>query len=691
MKKILLLLVIFTALVTNAQTIIFPDPAFKAKLLMLGTAIGFNNQFITLDANSDGEIQVSEAVLAKYLRVNGGNISSLEGIQNFSAMQELQCDSNVLTSLNLDGMVNLTSVRCESNQLTTLSLNGLINLLAIDCSDNSLTQLDLTGLDSLGFLNCDSNQLTSLDFSANPAFEELSCSFNNLQFINLKNGVISTNVDMNWGQNPNLAFICADEDEIIYAQLIVESSGMQPVSINNYCSFTPGGDYNTITGTVRNDSNNNGCDIGDTHFPRYVRLDINDGTNQGATFIETNGSYSFHTGVGNYTITPNLEYPNYFNYSPSPGVANFPALDNSVQQLDFCITPNGTHPDLEVVLSGRLPKPGFTTFYQLVYRNNGNTGISGSVNLNFDGTRMNLTVSDPAVDAQTSNTLTWNFSNLYPFETRSIIFFLNVNGPTATPPVNAGDAFTLTASSAIIAGEETPANNIFTLNQIAANSYDPNIKTCLEGETIAPSHIGNFLHYNIDFENIGDEAAQNIVVKDTIDITKFDINTLRVIQASHNVRAKISGNVVEFIFENINLPSAISNPIGGHGNVLFKIKTLPTLQVGDMVTNTANIYFDYNHPIETNEARTTFATLKRQEFITDNSVVIFPNPARQFVSVSAKNNIKSVAIFDIQGRILQTIIADKNAISIDISDKSQGIYFLKVTTTDGIKVEKIIK
>ncbi len=135
------------------------------------------------------------------------------------------------------------------------------------------------------------------------------------------------------------------------------------------------------------------------------------------------------------------------------------------------------------------------------------------------------------------------------------------------------------------------------------NSYDPNDKICLEGEIEAPSKIGEYLHYIINFENVGSADAVNIVVKDVIDVTKFDEKTLQILDSSHPVRAKINSNIAEFIFEGINLQH------GGHGNILLKIKTRDNLVVGDVVTNKADIFFDYNLPITTNLASTTFQAL----------------------------------------------------------------------------------
>jgi uncharacterized repeat protein (TIGR01451 family) len=64
------------------------------------------------------------------------------------------------------------------------------------------------------------------------------------------------------------------------------------------------------------------------------------------------------------------------------------------------------------------------------------------------------------------------------------------------------------------------------LNQTVVGSFDPNDKTCLEGEIVSPELIGKNVHYLIRFENTGTANAENIVVTDYIDTTVFDINTL---------------------------------------------------------------------------------------------------------------------------------------------------------------------
>jgi hypothetical protein len=212
----------------------------------------------------------------------------------------------------------------------------------------------------------------------------------------------------------------------------------------------------------------------------------------------------------------------------------------------------------------------------------------------------------------------------------------------------------------------------------------------LEGNTILPEKIGDYLHYLIRFQNSGTAPAENIVVKDIIDDTKFDVASLQLTASSHPQVTRITGNKVEFIFENINLPAEQDNEPASHGFIAFKIKTKNTLVLGNTVSNTANIYFDYNFPITTNTTSTTVTALNTNEF-ENTSVAISPNPTKNYVSISSKDVITSIQLFDVQGRLIETQLKDNETVTFDLSDKNSGIYFLKVSTENGVKVEKVIK
>lgn len=666
-------------------------------------------QHVTCDGNQLTQLNVSNLTNLMYLGCAFNQLTQLD-VSNLTALQSLNCSSNTITSLNLANNNNLVYLNCSINQLTALNVSNLLGLRTLICGNNFIPNLDFSMLTQLGELFVDSTGRTSLDVSNQPLIYNLFCGNNPIPVVDVSNltlldtfdfgGTALTQVFMKNGRAenvnafncPNLQLVCADEDQLPYILSVIVPAGASSAVVTSYCSFVPGGDFNTISGHSRFDLANDGCDASDV-ASNNVKIKVVNGATNETSMVNTSAEYAFFTGSGNFTLTPQLENPSYFNVNPATSNLNFPALDNSTQSQDFCITANGIHPDLEIVLMPiGAARPGFDANYRLIYKNKGNQILSGTVNLVFDDSRTDFISAVPAVASQNPNTLLWNYVNLQPFESRAIYFTLNVNSPLEIPSVNSGDILDFTASINFAQGDDTPEDNISVLHQAAINSMDPNVKTCLEGDSVGPEHIGKFLHYSIEFENLGNAEATNVVVKDIIDTTKFDISTLQVLYASDDVRTTIKGNIVEFAFRNINLsPAAGDPPVGGHGTILFKIKTLSSLTIDDDVSNEASIFFDYNAPIITNMARTNFALLAANGFKNDSSIVVYPNPASDLIRIDCSSILKSVELYDIQGRILEKMLVHTKTAQLDISDKANGIYFVKIATQNGEQIEKIIK
>lgn len=650
----------------------FTDPIFKAKLLSATNqnyvARNLYGSYFKIDANNDKEIQLSEAFNVYSLTLNESNISSLLGIEYFVNLGVLDCYINKIKLLNVSNLSKLTSIQCQINGLTSLNISGLTKIQRLICSTNSLTSLDLSNLTELTHLDCSANQLSSLM---------------------IKNGIDEDR--LYFTQNPNLKYICADESQIPAIQSQLLSANIKDCNVNSYCTFKPGGKFYAIKGNNRLDLDNNGCDNGDIKF-QNMKVNIANEVITNSSASDENGDYNYYVKSGSYNVTPILENPAYFKVYPTTTKVTFPTESSPFTQ-DFCITANGVHPDLEVVLLPLEPaRPGFNAVYKIVYKNKGNTIQSGSVSLNFEDAVLDFVIAKPTPVTHSFNNLSWNFVNLLPFETREIKFTLNVNSPIEKPALNIGDILKFKTTIAGAVTDETPIDNIFAFNQTVVGSFDPNDKTCLEGSVITPSLIGEYVHYMIRFENTGTYAAQNIVVKDMIDLSKFDISTLITTSSSHSFETKITeGNKVEFIFENINLPFDDAN---NDGYVAFKIKTKPTLVVGDTFTNEANIYFDYNFPILTNKATSTFqTTLGTQDFEFLNYFTVFPNPANEVLNITNAKNIEvqSIAVYDVLGQLVIAIPNAKSVSIIDVSNLRTGNYFIKIKSDKGNSSTKFIK
>jgi uncharacterized repeat protein (TIGR01451 family) len=737
MKQTYLFCLLFLSLFSSAQIINIPDANFKAKLLAASPsntiAKDLSDNYFKIDTNNDGEIQITEATQVKSLYITYSNILSLVGISNFTNLQQLNCSNNQLTSLDVSACINLASIYCNFNQLNSINITNCINLSFLnciqnqltslnassctglnylECGGNDLTSLNVSGLSALTLLSCGSNLLTSLDVSTCTALQILRCEYNQLTSIDVSTCGSVYSLDCEYNQPltiiyiknntpfnaftgssfefnncPNLQYICADDNKIQMIQQKVTNYGYTNCNVNSYCNFTPGGNFFYIQGQQKFDNENDGCDTNDYLIPNF-KYTIANWTSPGTIISNNTGSYSILVPAGAHTITPVLENPSYFIISPANVVVSFPTQASPFTQ-NFCVTPNGIKHDVEVsILPINPARPGFDAKYKIIYKNKGNQVENGSINLQFNDAILDVVSTNPAFTTQTLNNLSFNYSNLNPFETREINVILNVNSPMETPAVNGGDILNYTVTNIITNTDEMLSDNTFALNQTVVNSYDPNDKTCLQGNYVGPDKIGQYVHYMIRFENTGTFPAENIVVKDMIDTAKFNVSSLVPLHASHDYVTKITGNKVEFIFENINLPFDDAN---NDGYIAFKIKTLPSLVVGNTFSNSANIYFDYNFPIVTNTATTTIAALSNPSFEFANYFSLYPNPTTNELNINLKSaiEINSIQIYNTIGQLVT--VQTGNALKVDVSNLKTGNYFIKINTKEGFSTSQFIK
>ncbi|MEP7163493.1 MAG: T9SS type A sorting domain-containing protein [Ferruginibacter sp.] len=484
MKRILPILFVLIGISTSAQIVNIPDPVFKYTLVHYSDL--FNH---TIDTNNDGEIQYSEAAAFSswgggyYLYIQGKNISDLTGIKAFSALHSLFCNDNNLTALDVSGMhldnlfcqnnaltsLDITGcgdylrgLYCENNDLSSLDLSGQNSLLELLTANNNLSSLSLNGAPMLGSLDCNHNHLTSLDISQT-SIKSLTCADNQLTSLTLKNSYLftfhdgTTSTQFNCTGNPGLQYICADAGEAFFLLEYCIQNGMPLMQIDTTCSFSTSSGYSTINGQARVDLDNNGCSSLDPAKP-FMQLKLINDNDSNQTLIkktDSSGAYTFYTYAGNYSVVPNLPNP---YYMISPDTLHVTATTGTIQHFDFCIAPNGIHNDLDIIINYVVAFVDGTCHAKITYKNKGTETMSGNVQFIFDDNKVDFLSSLPPINNQSNGLVTWNFSNLQPFETRDI----DVSLYLLPPPVNnISDTLTFTANINTVASDETPSDNTF--------------------------------------------------------------------------------------------------------------------------------------------------------------------------------------------------------------------------------------
>lgn len=210
MKKIYLLAVLLLFSQAFAQTLNFTDANFKAVLLAADVsnniAQNAQDQNFKIDANSDGEIQQSEAALVKKLKLlsNGSPemsaIVELQGIQNFTSLDSLKIRYlPAIQTVNVNGMANLKSVWITGcSQLSNTNFQGCTGLLKIDITSNqALTALSFQNLSLLSEVIVTQNNLQTLSLTGCTALTTLEAAYNHLSTLDLSNMTNLQTVSLN--------------------------------------------------------------------------------------------------------------------------------------------------------------------------------------------------------------------------------------------------------------------------------------------------------------------------------------------------------------------------------------------------------------------------------------------------------------------------------------------------------------
>lgn len=308
---------------TNLKTFIIENQ--NIPVINIPGPIGL--EVLSSNSNHTTTLNLSSFPNLKTLSCANNELTSID-VSNNSALEFFSCPENLLTSLNVINLLNITSLTCHNNNITTLdvsglsnldilichrnnltslTLTGLINLKTLLCSNNSLVNLDFTGLTGLRDVSCDNNKLTgfdlsfennivklqlqnntltsidlsgctklknivlddnfltSLDFSNCPFFAQLYGKNNLLEYINLKNGF--SNNFINVDNNPNLTFVCVDDNEDsdnisylnqTYPNCVVTSNcdlNKDDFILDNHITFYPNPASAILNIELTNDSN----------------------------------------------------------------------------------------------------------------------------------------------------------------------------------------------------------------------------------------------------------------------------------------------------------------------------------------------------------------------------------------------------------------------------------------------------
>ena len=140
------------------------------------------------DTSKDNFLSAAEIAAADRIFVTGKPITSIKGIEYFTALTSLRCSHTKLTSLDTSHNKKLSYLECENiSTLTTLNVSGNAELKTLYCEQNALTALNLTNNTALEKLSCGGNEFTTLDLSKNTSLKYFGFFNGKLSSLDLTN------------------------------------------------------------------------------------------------------------------------------------------------------------------------------------------------------------------------------------------------------------------------------------------------------------------------------------------------------------------------------------------------------------------------------------------------------------------------------------------------------------------------
>jgi hypothetical protein len=384
------------------------------------------------------------------------------------------------------------------------------------------------------------------------------------------------------------------------------------------------------------------------------------------------GSYTLEQGDFDLTQICPAVVPYPFDLTTGSPTHTVELADTTVGALDLRVSINSTQ-----------AVPGFSQRTWITIQNN-SPYPSGVVTTTFDRDPLFTLIStDQSPLSTTATTITWQLSDLLPYQWHSYLVDLQI----PPDPALIGTLHDAAATVSSVVPDGIPANNDAAQQFMVMGAFDPNDKTgwSTSGSTfLYDLGMDADITYTIRFQNTGNAPAQNVFIIDTLSAL-HELSSLEILGASHPFTAQFGQDrTLRFDFPNIQLPDSTNDEPNSHGFVTFRMKPVEGLTPGTVIANDAGIYFDFNPPVITNTTGllvnigTEVAELEAPE------LHLVPNPAVDRIRIEGQANLgerPTYRMYSAEGRLVGagSYQADDG---VDVSGLVNGLYVLELASTE---------
>lgn len=500
-----------------------------------------------------------------YLLNNGGGLFE---VMQFAGLS-VDCDMELLYNPDTKLLVN--------QEFTFLVDGSFPNTDIALCSDHFLGGEDNVFLSNVCSATDPQVVVTSPSGSGISAFDfDIACEFD-FEVVTIDNVVAAENTQIDLTGNGYTDFLVIDGLEI-WAWINPKSK-------------------NKISGTAYIDENGNGTYDSSEQPLRNVQIALSPGDM--TLLTGDDGSYQFAIEDGTYTLT-----------AQSTGgmwAVEMLTIDNILitepcnEGYNFGFVPEeGPMISADISVINTIARCDFETRFDITIENTSAADIQGTLVFEFDDetTFFSSTISGFAL---VGDQVTAATGTLAPFQPKKYRITLKMPSGSSNLP--------LLAFKATLYNQFGDVVNEYAYTDQLRCSYDPNDKRGYpdrEGDDNL-TLMDEDIEYTIRFQNNGNDTAFQVRIVDPID-PNIDPSTIRLVASSHEVETCIEDANLIFIFEDIMLVDSMTNYPGSQGYVTFRCNAKDGRAEMTPVHNEADIIFDTNAPIVTNQTINTLVS-----------------------------------------------------------------------------------
>lgn len=229
-----------------------------------------------------------------------------------------------------------------------------------------------------------------------------------------------------------------------------------------------------------------------------------------------------------------------------------------------------------------------------------------------------------------------------------------------------------------------PSNDSLNVTYPVVGSFDPNDKK-VTPETLSPDEVASdtLVEYAIRFQNTGTYLAERVLITDTLS-SDLRWDSFRFMHSSHPCVWFMRDGVVHFVFNDIMLPDSTSDEPGSHGFVRFSIRPDQGLVAGSIVSNEANIYFDFNEPVITDPCELLIQIPQAITELGQDILTLFPVPASDRITISLPvATMYNGVVIGSDGREMRTFKISGDRVTLDIEELPSGHFVVQCTDRNG--------